>query len=732
MNIMDDFAKPMNIKPVSQVVATPVLTHLSTAVISQLLVQNVPVIPRSLPDAGTREGNLFKDRFDGNLRWYTPEYVLAPDPDDLFGFDASRSGADQDGNPFQTGLLTLGLIKVVPNDVQAFQAVNSNVQVKEIPVAFSTATLNITFRDSQTGILTPKPYTGVVTATNDGGLKLTFQENILGPSVINLYQNLIDGGAEVAISGTFDVWYRRPSIVSLHGRNVEWIPVDSAPMIKANLSLQRIRISPDSGPVFNSPPVIHPPFPLPPPPPTPDPPPEDQYLQGTSSWSITIGLGKKYAANAYSLKFTISDASSEGTTPRPIISIDDLKSFNLRQSEYKELTALGDVSQRYPSISRLYFGVLSKTIVAIPSRYSIARTINGPSSLCAALLDSGSSGISKCKFQFTFLIAPDVSPTEMAQLASDISVHPVFKNYNPIKFPDFLKEGSPKLATAYQSASYCSSSIEQHIFQLTIEIADEGTNTPAVANANLLIKQLCLSNQPFLTGTLSLKLDDYYPDPVETLVVLDFRETSGTDELTYSIDEVAQKINLYNRSLFELSLLRYALCTASGVTVIDLNQNVASGNSITVELPADHKDLKFVMIDRELAIDGAILKDNIRQFLSFITQDVQRTQYRLGVNASSVRFKDRGISKITVGMTLPDLSDVTVPDFSLVELQTVDGTTLLIPLENAITDLQATVSFSIYGNDPNQAKSKFTLEHDFIEEPILVLGDSDLDSANAL
>ena len=58
------------------------------------------------------------------------------------------------------------------------------------------------------------------------------------------------------------------------------------------------------------------------------------------------------------------DASSTALALAPILGISDLKEFELKQSEFTELKVLGDISQRFPSLSRLYLGVLSKTIVA--------------------------------------------------------------------------------------------------------------------------------------------------------------------------------------------------------------------------------------------------------------------------------------------------------------------------------------------------------------------------------
>jgi hypothetical protein len=94
-----------------------------------------------------------------------------------------------------------------------------------------------------------------------------------------------------------------------------------------------------------------------------------------------------------------------------------------------------------------------------------------------------------------------------------------------------------------------------------------------------------------------------------------------------------------------------------------------------------------------------------------------------------VNFDGRGISQIEVDVNLADLPSTAVPKFSLVKLRSVDGTTVLVPLQNAITSLQATVLFTMHHTDSQQTDTKLTLQHDFRDEPILILGDSDLMAA---
>jgi hypothetical protein len=151
--------------------------------------------------------------------------------------------------------------------------------------------------------------------------------------------------------------------------------------------------------------------------------------------------------------------------------------------------------------------VLSGVIVVIPSAYAITRSSSGVAAVCEALVDSASPAASQCKFQFTFLLAPDISPVDLVEFQQEVSRNPDLSTYK-VKLPEFLKEGTnPQLLTAFQSSCEYAEGSDPHTFALEVEIRDEG-NSPAVANANLLIKQLCSPSQPFLFATLNLKLDD--------------------------------------------------------------------------------------------------------------------------------------------------------------------------------------------------------------------------------
>jgi hypothetical protein len=164
-------------------------------------------------------------------------------------------------------------------------------------------------------------------------------------------------------------------------------------------------------------------------------PPAATIASTTATIAYPIALGTKYAREAYLSRYTVA----VGGTTRPIVGIDDLRDYNVRQSEFRELHALGDVSQRYPSITRLFVGSLSRVIVAIPTRYVIQRTSDSCAASCQVLLDSG-AGKEGAKFQFDFLLEPDISPIDLAQLAQQIGGHDDLKDCT-VTTPSFLKMG---------------------------------------------------------------------------------------------------------------------------------------------------------------------------------------------------------------------------------------------------------------------------------------------------
>ena len=700
------------------------------ALLHVVFVPQVTPPPQSLPLAASRNGNLFVDRNDPNLHWYLPGFVLHEDPDTAFAFAARQSGQDSNGNPFSTATLSLRVSKRQPDDVAAFAKANPTATLREIPLAELSATLTSVYTD-ETG--QEKQRAASVTLTDQGGgdFLLRTDPAVIGPLVIGLYQDLtVFGKAQIRLSAAFQVWTPRivrPLIFSQFAVQSATAlrPLSIAPVAAAHASmpmLQRIDLDdPDERisrrPV--DPDLLHR-HPIDPHPVNP-PPAVDPLVQARQTWETQLPLGLKYKLDGYQLKYTLSIAPSE---PRPIRDANDLRDFAHSSSEFEPLMALGDINARYPSLSRAYIGVLSRTIVVIPSRYAIVRNRSGCAAQCVALVDSAASNGSKCKFEFDFTLAPEVSRIEFLQFAQEISRNADLKGYS-LKFPDFLQDSvASTLQTTFKSTAQFAAGVEPNTFALSVAMQDDGAQTPAVANANLLIQQLCSSIGTPLTGTISLKLDDAYTAPVLAPVVLNFAHTAGTDELTVQIDETAAQIHLTNASPLDLQLARYALVTEAAISVVPAALQLPAGAAVSIALPAEHAGLALA-VDSQLAVPKPLEKADVGRFLNFQTADVQQTQYVIAIDGGGVNFGK--VDSILASITFASLPSVVPRVLSLSKNVRADSTHIVIPLENAVFSLPGTVHLTVKFADATAPDLNFTVANDFTAVPVLVLLQSDID-----
>jgi hypothetical protein len=258
---------------------------------------------------------------------------------------------------------------------------------------------------------------------------------------------------------------------------------------------------------------------------------------------------------------------------------------------------------------------------------------------------------------------------------------------------------------------------------LSAEVHEAG-GSQAVANANLFIRQLRATREPFLSGTFDVKLDESHPT-IDTTTLLSFRNTAGTGALGFQIDEAAQTITLINAATFPLRVARYALGLAGGVHIQDLAQEIPAGGSIAVPLPPGH-DGMGVLVDYEIAVGDSIGMEQVGQFLEFQTQDVQNARYVLGVNAGGVNFEGRAIDEINAQISIAGQPPVQVSDLTLHKLRKLDSTSVMVPLQNALTRMNATVLFTVRFTDAQRLSFEFTKECDFLDSPIMVLADADL------
>src|SRR5581483_8215543 len=387
-------------------------------------------------------------------------------------------------------------------------------------------------------------------------------------------------------------------------------------------------------------------------------------------------------------------------------------------SEFRELKALGDISERYPSMSRAYIGSLRRTIVVIPDHYSIVRSRTGCAAVCMALVDSAGTNGSQCKFEFDFTVAPDVSRTEFLQLAHEIAGNPDLKDYK-LKFPDFLQDGTAsQLQTIFKSSVQFTEGVDPHTFLVSVSIQDDGIQTPAVANANLFIVQLCASSGIPLLGCLNLKLDDGYTSPVPATLILNFAHTAGSDEMDIELDAASGQVNLVNRSPLDLQVSRYAFAGPSTLTVVPAATLLAAGSTTSIPLPADQADASLV-IDAQLALPAPLTKSAVARFLSFQTTDVQQTQYVVAVDGSGINFTK--VDSLVATITFSNLPQVTPQVLTLNGHFHADSTHLIVPLENAVFRLPGEVSLTVKFAGGAPPDLQFSLQNDFTAQPVLVI-----------
>jgi hypothetical protein len=444
--------------------------------------------------------------------------------------------------------------------------------------------------------------------------------------------------------------------------------------------------------------------------------PAPTFDQGTVAWSTTCPLEKKYAGLGYATKYCLTD----GSTTRAIEGIADLTNFNTRQSQFSEFTALGDVAQKYPSLRSLYVGALSRTIVAVPARYGIVRGMDGTAARCRALLDTSATGGGRCKFEFSFLLGPVISSIDLIELSSDVAANSASHDCT-VTLPMQFAAGAT-LATPFQSSVAFALGDKPGTFTLTVEITDEGATTSAVANANLFIKALTAQVEPFLGGQTMLKLDDFYEQPVAADLVLNFSLTSGSDDIGFTVDPSGNSIILTNRSPLDLQLSRYAIAAGGALSVNALQQEIPAKQTASIAVAATSGPLS-VLVERTLALESPLTKAATARYLGFDVVDVADVAYQLGVVASGVDFAARGIASIDVSIVVTSLPALTVPNFTLTNLNRAGNEQITIPVMSAISTLPATLAFSVAPLDGRTSPVHFTLTTDFIDDPIFILSD---------
>jgi hypothetical protein len=733
------------------------LVELGPGVLTQLTGGQLIPPTQNLPVVNTRIGNLFEDRFDANLRWYLPAIALVDGPDPGFAFDAVQAGVGA-GTPFNQARLTIDLRPLDPADLAAARAANPAATFRPVPFSLAaTLTLPYTADDGTPQTTTA---TGQILPQPDGTLRATF--DLLGPAVIIAYQNLTDvGGATITLLLTYDAWQRIRRIIRRPIDLVDRLAVldPSRPLdlresagaahpsaiVRPRAALLRLRPVDGNGPGPNDSPAPHPqPDPTisggtPTPTPTPGPvellpidagpfmPPGgwdvevvDYYVPTAGQDTQTVPLGLTYHTDAYRPRYTIS----AGGTKRAIIDVSDLAQFTTPRSEYRELTSLGDVQGRYPSFRRLYLGQVSGTVVAIPTSYGILRSSAGTAALCEAAVDPSPASVTGCRFQFTFTVAPEVDPIDLAQLALDLPNIPEAAGRSlQLALPSGLDPRTPATLEGFAAATAVfSDGVDPHTLLVNVTIADDRA-TPAITNVNLFLDQLMTRVSTPVFGTVAVRLDDLYPQPVQTTVLLNLRATADADDVAVTISDGAPPTAVVtNHAPFDLQLLRSAVLAQSVLAVSSLGGTIlASGQ--TAILPGDVTGAVAVLVDRTLALPTPLPKAALFGYVRFHTQTVQQVQHPLTVDANAVNLASAGITQLDIHFAVTNLPALTVPAITLTPAHAVDFVHVLIPVDAVLTGLTTSVTILV---STASGQRQVTITHDFLEDPILTLTSAQL------
>lgn len=686
------------------------------------VVEPAPTASPNLPLLGSRNGSLFLGS-DNARHWYLPAFALQADVDAGFAFAATQSGQDAGGDPFYVASLKLHLRKSQPDDVAAFVKANPAAALSEIPLDSLRAVLNSAYTGSD-GSEQWRTLEGSISDLGNGDMLLTFAP-ILGPAVLGLYQDLVTfGKARIDLSATWKA-------LSSHGV-IRWplprfaatareLVPPAAPLQRPAIAAAMLHTEPDDTRDLLRDPrrIIHVPPPSPPPP---------VLLPTNSSWTASLPLALKYKQDGYQLKYTVSTG---GAPPRPIRDVGDLRDFDRGASEFVELKQLGAINGKYASIARAYYGVLSRSIVVIPARYAIARSRAGCAAQCFAVVDSAPASVSRSKFEFDFTLAPDLSPIDLLLFARDVAQCAELADYRDnIRMPRALQEGPLSvLQTSFVTQTqFSASGLDANAFKVTASVVDADAQTPAVAYANMVIAQLNPGNNSGqgLVGKLNLQLDDAYVQPVPAPFVLNFAHTAGSaDEFAIRIDDGAGQLVLTNVSTLDLQLSRYAFLVDGALSVTPCAARLAAGASLTLALPPERVNLQFIA-EAQLALPASLAKADMAKLLSIKAVDVQQTQYVVAISAGGVDFSV--IDSIRATVVFDGLPGVAPPALTLTADVRAASASLVVPIENAVFALPGTVQLAIKYADRSRADAKATLSHDFTDQPVLVLVQSDIDA----
>lgn len=618
--------------------------------------------------------------------WYLPVFSVPAD-DPTFSFAAVQSGVDPHGDPFNRAQLTFSVSADMPDNIAEIYHGNEGLPPRlaaDLGVLQFTLSLPVTDSAGNPQTLTA---TGDPGYADDGTFIATF--DLIGDAVEAAYVHLTrSGSAVLEIAAAYSVY--KTALVSA--------PDVGFPIHGPIFHGYQFQVFGDGehGGVEVDRPI----------------PGGYRFMPVTAMIHRSTALGLTFATDTYRSRFTIT---ADGTT-RPIIDSSDLSEFASARSEYRELTTLGNVSDRYPTLRRLYFGQVSGTVVAVPAAYGIVHGAKGVAAVCDSIVDDSPDTLTGCRFHFTFLLAPLADPIDLAQLAADLPGIPEAVGRRlRLTLPVGLDPHHPGTLDGFPAATATfADGVAAHTVQAGVDITDDRP-TPAVTTVNLFLQQLATRGPAPLFGALAIRLDDAFAGQVRTQATLNLYQTADSDDLTAAI--VSSAVQVTNRGPLSLVLHRLGLLGPAQPTVIGLaDQVLPAGQSST--LPGDASQATGAVVSRTLDVPVPLPKSALRNYVTFNTTTIQQVQHPLTVNAAGLNFDATGITRMDIQISVDEDPRIAIPVLSLSPAHPIDFVHVLIPLGSAVTGLTCTVVFTLTTTAGTRAVSR---GHDFVDEPIFVV-----------
>ncbi|MGQ4619718.1 hypothetical protein [Nocardia sp. R7R-8] len=616
--------------------------------------------------------------------FYQPNVQLLADSDPEFAFAVTQQGFDENGHPFNHAILTFSLRAVKPPNLDH---IPFNPPVRSVPGLQVMATLIVPFTTRGGMVERPDFRAKAEQKKSDDTFVVTFE--LTGSNVKAAYAHLTQDqpddrdGMALQVAWVYDAY------------QLALVNLDPFVAPASRITLFGDGVQGTSVPV------------------SPPPPGGFAYFPVTARRERTTSIGPAFQTDAHRSRFTIT----AGGRTRAIIDAGDLEEATPR-SEYRELTSLGDIQKRYPSLRQLYFGQVSGTVVAIPAAYGIVRGSTGLAATCDAVVDPSPDSTSGCRFHFTFTVTPLADPVDLAALALDLSNTPEAAGRTlKLILPSGLDtRRAPSLEGLTAGKVGFGIGAAAHTVQISVDIVDDPT-TPAPTLANLFLQQLAAKGAAPLFGTLFVRVDDLLPHPIPTQVLLNLRQTAGTDDLSVGFEPEDRSAEVTNSCPFTLILHRYAKVSASAATTVSLHDQLLTPGKFST-LPVGDEEVTSVAVSHSMSVPAVVTKAQMLEYLTFNTTVVSQVQHPLDVNATAVDFAAASIIRIEVRISLTELPGLPIPAMTVTSAHPVDFVHIQVPVQVAITGLGCTVTLVITTATGQHSK---TITHDFVDAPILTL-----------